>query len=95
MPYAGLKPAQPAPEAIQIAEQSLDTGNLASTNDFLVSAMEDKMSDLFEQAQVARKHRNEDVTAGREWVDAYVRYVTYVEGLDSTIQAGPAHGIGN
>jgi hypothetical protein len=27
-------------------------------------------------------------------VDAYVKYVIYVHGLHQTIQAGPAHGVG-
>lgn len=94
MSYTGLKPVQPAPEAIQVAERSLETGNLTPTNDRLVDAMNDKVSDLFEQARAARKHKDEDLAAGREWTDAYVRYVTYIEGLDSTIQAGATHGIG-
>lgn len=95
MSYTGLKPAQAAPEVIQIAERSLDTGNLAPTNDLLVSMTKDKVSHYFEQARAAQKQSNGDVTSGREAMDAYVRYVTFVEHLHETIEAGPAHGIEN
>ena len=41
-----------------------------------------------------KNYKGENVEAGREWVDAYVKYVIYVNGLYKTIQAGPAHGVG-
>jgi hypothetical protein len=94
MPYTGLKPAQPAPEAIQTAEKALETGNLNPATDLLISEMKKKASHLFEQAVEAKKDKDESVATGRKWANAYVQYVIYIEGLYETIQAGPAHGVG-
>ncbi|MFO7870623.1 MAG: hypothetical protein R6V03_04230 [Kiritimatiellia bacterium] len=41
-----------------------------------------------------KKYQGDNVVAGREWVDAYVKYVIYVKNLYTTIQAGPPHGVG-
>jgi hypothetical protein len=94
MPYTGLKPAQPEPQAIQTAEQALETGDLKPATDLLISEMKEKASHLFEQAVEAQKNKDASVTAGRKWTDAYVKYVIYIQGLYTTIQAGPAHGVG-
>lgn len=95
MTYTGLKPVQAAPLVIRIAERSLETGDLAPTNDLLVGMMNEKVSHYFEQARAAQKQSNGDVASGREAMDAYVRYVTFVEHLHGTIEAGPTHGIEN
>ena len=94
MPYTGLKPAQPHPEAIQTAEKALRLGKLKPATDLLITDMKEKALHLFEEAIEARKHKDESVSAGRKWVNAYVKYVIYLEGLHHSIQAGPAHGVG-
>jgi len=39
------------------------------------------------------KHKDESVEAGRRYVEAYVTYVHYIEGLHNTIAGGAAsHG---
>src|SRR5699024_11198245 len=81
MPYTGLKPAQPHPEAIQKAEKALDLGELNPAIDLLVTDMKEKASHLFEEAMEAKDYRDESVAAGRKWINAYVKYVIYIEGL--------------
>jgi hypothetical protein len=39
----------------------------------------------------AKKHKDESVGAGREYVGAYVEYVHFVEGLHNTITAVGSH----
>jgi len=94
MSYTGLKPAQPHPEAIQTAEKALEIGELNPATDLLITDMREKASHLFKEAMEAKKHKDDSVAAGRKWVNAYVRYAIYIEGLHHTIQAGPAHGVG-
>ncbi|HKI47572.1 MAG TPA: DUF6448 family protein [Balneolales bacterium] len=94
MSYTGLKPAQPEPIAVQTAEEALDTGTLKPVTGLLSDEMEKKATTLFNQARNARKHKDESVAAGRKWVDAYVKYIIYTQGLYTAIQNGPAHGVG-
>lgn len=94
MPYTGLKSAQPHSEAIEAAEKALETEELNSATDLLIADLKEKASHLFDEALEAKKHKDESVATGRKWVNAYVKYVIYLEGLHHTIQAGPAHGVG-
>jgi len=94
LPYTGLKPAQPLPADIATAERALDTGDLQPVSNLLQTELEKKLTTVFDEARKARSNKDKNLTAGREWADAYVKYVIYVHGLYKTIQAGPKHGVG-
>jgi len=96
MSYSGLKPAQPLPIDVAKAEKALETGNLKPVTNLLSMELQKETQKWFQKAVDAKKkYRNERVDDGREWVDAYVKYVIYVHGLYLKIQAGPKHGIGH
>ncbi|SMO65521.1 DUF6448 family protein [Gracilimonas mengyeensis] len=95
MPYTGLKPAQESSEDIQLAEEALNSGKLAPVTDMLAKQIRKKTSHLFTEAMEAKSNKDASVEAGREWVDAYVKYIVYVHSLYQKIQAGPAHGVGD
>lgn len=94
MPFTGLKPAQPSSQDIRTAERALASGDLAPVTDMLANEIRKKTSELYSRAMEAKNGKDESVEAGREWVDAYVRYIVYVHKLYQKIQAGPAHGVG-
>ncbi len=94
MPYTGLKPAQPLPPVLASAEKALQTGDMGPLSGLLADEMHQELERLFVKAREAKKHKDENLAAGREWADAYVKYVIYVHGLYKTIKAGPAHGAG-
>lgn len=94
MSFTGLKPAAPLPPDIAAAEKALETGDVNAVLEPLEAELERNVTRWFERAMEARKQKDESVEAGRKWVDAYVQYVIYVHGLHKTIQAGPAHGVG-
>ena len=39
----------------------------------------------------AKKNKDESVAAGREFVEAYVTYMHYVEGIHTAIMSAGAH----
>jgi len=94
MVYTGVKPAQPLPPDIAAAEKALNTGDLTPVTDMLSEELEKQTQKWFQKVLEAKKHKQEGVEAGREYVDAYVKYVIYVHGLHQAIQAGPKHGVG-
>lgn len=49
------------------------------------------MKDKFDKALEAQKHKDESVEAGRAFVEAYVIYMHYVEGIHTTIMSDGAH----
>jgi hypothetical protein len=93
MPFTGVKPAQPLPPDIAAAEKALETGDIKVVTDLLSGEMKDGVQKWFDAAMQAKKRKAEGIEAGREWVDAYVKYVVYVHGLHAKIQAGPQHGV--
>lgn len=95
MPYTGLKPAQPSSEDIQTAEQALNSGDLTPVTDLLTDEIRQKTNELYQDAMEAKDSREQSVEAGRQWVDAYVKYIVYIHSLHQKIQAGPAHGVGD
>jgi hypothetical protein len=95
MQFTGLKPAQPLPPIIAKAEKTLEDGNVQPITDLLSAEMQNQSQKWFQNALDAKKnYMGDNVEAGREWVNAYVQYVTYISNLHKTIQAGPPHGVG-
>lgn len=95
MPFTGLKPAQPSSEDIQTAEKALTSGEPDPVSEMLANEIQKKTTKLYNRAMEAKSMKDKSVEAGREWVDAYVKYIVYVHKLYQKIQAGPAHGVGD
>lgn len=95
MPYTGLKPSQKSSEDIQMAEIALKTGDLSTVTNLLAKEISEKTKVLYQHALDAKEKREQSVEEGRQWVDAYVKYIVYVHSLYQKIQAGPDHGVGN
>jgi hypothetical protein len=91
-PFTGLKPAgRDLGPAIPAADAALKDGSIDKVVALLTHAVEHGVRHRFHEAQSRNKFATDDVKAGREFVDAYVPYVHYVERLweDAT---GAGHG---
>lgn len=100
--FTGLKPSgRDLGPAIPAADLALATGN----PDALLRLLDEKtragLREHFRKVSAGKSFRPGDVAAGRAHVDAYVRYIHYVEGLYEAAtspavghypeEAGPAH----
>lgn len=93
--FTGLKPARQMPADIALAEKALETGELQPVTDFLAKEMQEQIEQLFQRVVEARSKKAESIEDGREWADAYVRYVIFVHTLHKQISSGAPHGIGH
>lgn len=85
-PYTGLKPAgTEIDHAVAAADQALVSGSDAALIKMLTDAARNELHKRFVRAQETRKHAADSVAAGREYVEAYVTYVHYVEALHQAI----------
>jgi hypothetical protein len=91
-PYTGLEPAgQDLGPAVPAADRAIGTRSAEEVERILVEAVRHGLHRHF--ARVASRARpGEDVAQGREWVEAYVRYVHWVEGVYQAAAGGGAHG---
>jgi hypothetical protein len=90
-PYTGLKPGVAIDPAVALADKGLETGSVDKLVEVLTNAMAEGIRERFHRASEKQKHADESVAAGRDFVESYVTFTHYVEGLHSLIKAGPTH----
>lgn len=90
-PYTGLKPGEAVDPAVALADKALKTGSVDKLVDVLTKAMANSIREHFQHAIETRKHADDSVAAGREFVKAYVTFTHYVEGLHAIIKGNGGH----
>ena len=90
-PYSGLKPGNAVDPAVALADKALEEGSVEKLINILNSAMGDGIRERFQNARKTRNHANDSVSAGREFVEAYVTFTHYVEGLHTDIKGKSGH----
>ena len=89
-PYTGIKD-EPVPPIIAAADRALLQGSVEGMMQDLTAHMQLAVTEKFNRAMEAKMHKDESVSAGRAYVEAYVTYVHYVEALSATIVSSSAH----
>jgi len=96
LPFEGVKPATGAlPRDIALADEALVKGNVDGVVALLQADIDKEVRGLFETLRAQQTNREGDLEGRRKWVDAYVRYIGFVHGLNAAIEAGPEHGVGH
>jgi hypothetical protein len=92
-PYTGLKPAgADLGPAVPAADKALEDGSVDAVVKLLTDAVRAGVHRHFHAAMSRREFAVNDVASGRQYVEAYVPYVHYVEQLWKTATGGTAHG---
>ena len=79
-PYTGLKPAgRDLGPAIPAADKALESGSTEDVEELLTRAMWDGVQERFRKVRALRLYRPSDVVAGREYVEAYVVFLHYID----------------
>ncbi len=80
-PYKGLKPAGNLDPVIELSDKALETGDETEIIKHLTELVTDGIRRRFKRTVDTRKHVDETVETGREYVEAYVDYIHFVERL--------------
>jgi hypothetical protein len=89
--FTGLKPAGEIEPIVAEADKALETGSVDTLAAEMSKHLTNEVKERFNLAFEKRKHKDESVEAGREYVEAYVEYVHYVEGIHNAISEKGAH----
>ena len=92
-PYTGLKPGAEVDPAIALADKALESGSVDKLVGVLTDATAKGIRERFRRALETRKHADKSVTAGREFVEAYVIFTHYVEELHASVKGGTEHHV--
>jgi hypothetical protein len=80
-PYTGLKPGEAIEPIIAESDKALERGSVDDLVKDVTDAVSKGIRDKFAHAQETKKHADDGVEAGREYVEAYVVFTHYVERL--------------
>ncbi|HKJ93118.1 MAG TPA: DUF6448 family protein [Longimicrobiales bacterium] len=81
-PYTGLKPAgTQVPAGIAAADHAIESGSVDRLAAQIGGEAGAALRQRFEHVQELRTYAPDDVAAGRRYVQAYVRYIHFVEQL--------------
>jgi len=89
--YTGLKPAGMIDPPIVKADQALAGGSVDKLADAISAHVGQALRERFAHALAAKKQAEASVDAGREFVEAYVQYVHFVEGIVGLVHGEHAH----
>ncbi len=91
-PYTGLKPAgTDLGPAVTAADKALQTGESEALVNLVTAEAADGIRERFRHAFAKKKHADESVEDGREFVEAYVEFVHYVERLHNDAATSAVH----
>ena len=83
-PYTGLKTAEVEP-IVALSDQSLATGQIDELITELNKEAGKNIKELFTVVLEKKKHANDSVEAGREYVTAYVTFMHFVENIHTSL----------
>jgi hypothetical protein len=89
--FTGLKPAGAVEPIVAEADKALESGSSAELITKMTHHLTEGVTERFNRAVETKKHKDESVEAGREYVEAYVQYVHYVEGIHTAIAGKGGH----
>ena len=90
-PYTGLSAAPPE-AIIRAADESLEKGSVDHLVRQVTEAVASGIWKRFSDTAEKKKHAEENVAAGREFVESYVDFTHYVERLHLDAAGGHGHG---
>lgn len=90
-PYTGLKEAGEVEPGIAAADEAVKSGDIDALVEHVTKAVSEGLRERFERLEATRSYDPDDVAAGREWVEAYVTFIHYVEGVHEAATGGGAH----
>lgn len=80
--YTGLKPADYKPEeGIEAADIAIKENSIKSILNHIDKKYHNNTKELFSNLQAKKSYDINDLAAGREYVEAYVHFIHYVESL--------------
>lgn len=90
-PYTGLKPGSDIDPAVVLADKAIETKSVDKLTKVLTGALEKSLREKFNHVIETSMQVNKDVASGREFVEAYVQFTHFAEGIHGLIQGGAQH----
>ena len=90
-PYIGIKPAGKIEPIVKAADRAIESRTLDGLTRHMSEALLQGIQTRYARVVETRKHMNDTVDAGRAFVEAYVEFVHYVQGIYNKITSSAEH----
>lgn len=90
-PFTGLKPAGTTSKIVVWSDEALAQGDVNELADKIAAHLVNEIQSKFERAVKTGKKKDLSVEDGRAFVEAYVDYTHYVEGIHGMIAGEGGH----
>lgn len=93
-PFTGLKPSgTPIDEKVKAADESIAVGNLSPMEGLIEEEKMPELEERYNNAMALKDFDVNDVEAGREYIEAYVKFFKFAEGEEDGhhVEATDAH----
>ncbi len=91
-PYTGLKPGEAVEPIIAESDKALEKGSVDDLVKHVTDAVAKGIRERFTRAKETKRSADKSIEAGREFVEAYVVFTHYVEGVyEAAKQAAHGH----
>lgn len=89
--FTGIKSADAIEPIEAEADKALESGSAADLISEMSRHLAAGVKERFDRVLAKKKHKDDSVEAGREYVEAYVEYLHHVEGIHKTIAGKSGH----
>lgn len=93
-PYNGIK-NEPVEPIVAMADRSLTDGSVDEMIMKISEHMAEAIKEKFHKVMEAKENKDKSVEEGREYVESYVTYMHYIEGIHTAITSNEIHHAGN
>ncbi|MGB3222055.1 MAG: DUF6448 family protein [Desulforhopalus sp.] len=90
-PYTGLKPNSSIDPAVALADKAIGNGSVDQLANVLNNALKNGLTTRFNNVMDAGKQAGKSVELGREYVEAYVQFTHFAEGIHGVIKGAGGH----
>lgn len=89
-PYTGIKDTPPE-KIVTLADEALATGSADEMIKTIQANAATAIREKYSKVLKASKTKDKSIESGREYVEAYVQYMHFVEGIDVAIMSTGSH----
>jgi hypothetical protein len=87
-PYTGLKPAgAEVNPAVAAADKAIDSNSLENLEELLTDMVKQELNKKFKELLEWKDYNTYDIASGRKFVEAYVVFIHYAEGVFEAAEA--------
>lgn len=90
-PYTGLKSGTHIDPAVALADKALENGSVDQLVNVLTKAISAEIKKRFNQTYDSGKNSEDSAASGRKFVESYVGFTHFVEGLHNFLKKGNNH----